>query len=163
MLSLGICQNCTMKTDNGSSAARLWSDKKLANNRKNLHCHSPSLTSAFSVNRTFWPLMSRWMTWWACRWARPWGEGERGRKAQDMSKGRRGEARRGEERREEEAHPEDLSGDVGYPVFLELVPFGVLHQVCDRTSSTELHHQLSEQVQNMNDQEGSPCYLIKQW
>lgn len=73
-----------------------------------------------------------------------------------MSKVRRGEARQGEERREDEAHPEDLSGDVGYPVFLELVPFGVLHQICDRTSSTELHHQLSEQVQNMNDQEGSP-------
>lgn len=32
----------------------------------------PSLTSAFSVSRTFWPFMSLWMTLWAWRWERPW-------------------------------------------------------------------------------------------
>lgn len=32
----------------------------------------PSLTSAFSVSSTFCPLMSRWITLWAWRWARPW-------------------------------------------------------------------------------------------
>lgn len=31
----------------------------------------PSLTSAFSVSSTFWPLMSLWMTLWAWRWERP--------------------------------------------------------------------------------------------
>lgn len=31
----------------------------------------PSLTSAFSVSRTFWPLMSLWITLWAWRWDRP--------------------------------------------------------------------------------------------
>lgn len=32
----------------------------------------PSLTSAFSVSSTFWPLMSLWITLWAWRWERPW-------------------------------------------------------------------------------------------
>lgn len=32
----------------------------------------PSLTSAFSVSSTFWPLMSLWMTLWWWRWVRPW-------------------------------------------------------------------------------------------
>lgn len=32
----------------------------------------PSLTSAFSVSSTFCPLISRWITLWAWRWARPW-------------------------------------------------------------------------------------------
>lgn len=32
----------------------------------------PSLTSAFSVSKTFWPFMSRWITWWEWRWERPW-------------------------------------------------------------------------------------------
>lgn len=34
----------------------------------------PSLTSAFSVSSTFWPLMSLWMTLWAWRWERPWAQ-----------------------------------------------------------------------------------------
>lgn len=38
--------------------------------------------------------------------------------------------------------PEDLSGDVGDPVLLQRVAFGVLHQICDGTGATELHHQL---------------------
>lgn len=32
----------------------------------------PSLTSAFSVSKTFCPLMSLWITWWEWRWERPW-------------------------------------------------------------------------------------------
>ena len=32
---------------------------------------STSFTSALSVNRTFWPLMSRWMTLHACKWVKP--------------------------------------------------------------------------------------------
>lgn len=32
----------------------------------------PSLTSAFSVSSTFWPLMSLWITLWAWRCERPW-------------------------------------------------------------------------------------------
>lgn len=32
----------------------------------------PSLTSAFSVSRTFCPLISRWITLCWCRWLRPW-------------------------------------------------------------------------------------------
>lgn len=42
--------------------------------------------------------------------------------------------------------PEDLSGDVGDPVFLQCVAFGVLHQICDGTGATELHHQLEERT-----------------
>lgn len=34
-------------------------------------CIIPNLTSALSVSSTFWPLMSRWMTLLACRWANP--------------------------------------------------------------------------------------------
>ena len=40
--------------------------------------------------------------------------------------------------------PEDLSGDVGNPVLLQCVALGVLHQICDGPSATELHHQLEE-------------------
>lgn len=43
----------------------------------------PSLTSAFSVSRTFWPLMSRWITWCACRWAKPWAGGQRQTQTKD--------------------------------------------------------------------------------
>lgn len=32
----------------------------------------PSLTSAFSVSKTFCPLISRWITLCWCRWLRPW-------------------------------------------------------------------------------------------
>lgn len=41
------------------------------NDWRRTRSHVPSLTSAFSVSSTFCPLMSRWMTWWACRWAKP--------------------------------------------------------------------------------------------
>lgn len=44
---------------------------KLENNKKK-YLFLPSLTSAFSVSSTFWPLMSLWMTLWAWRWERPW-------------------------------------------------------------------------------------------
>lgn len=39
-------------------------------------------------------------------------------------------------------YPQDLSGDVSYPVFFECVPFGVLHKVRDGPSPTELHDKL---------------------
>lgn len=39
-------------------------------------------------------------------------------------------------------YPQYLSGDVSYPVFLQRVPFGVLHEVCNGPSPTELHHKL---------------------
>lgn len=42
-------------------------------------------------------------------------------------------------------HPENLPADVGDTVLLQGVPFRVLHQVCHRTSTTELHHQLWSQ------------------
>lgn len=35
-------------------------------------CVIPSLTSAFSVSKTFCPFMSLWITWWEWRWERPW-------------------------------------------------------------------------------------------
>lgn len=63
-------------------------------------------------------------------------EGERGMRVEQWT----GE----EEGEEEEPHPEDLPGDVGDPVFLQLVPFGVLHQVRDGAGTTELHHQLGK-------------------
>lgn len=40
--------------------------------------------------------------------------------------------------------PEDLSGDVGDPVLLQRVAFGVLHQIRDGAGAAELHHQLVE-------------------
>lgn len=39
-------------------------------------------------------------------------------------------------------YPQDLPGDVSYPVFFERVPFGVLHEVCDGPGPAELHHKL---------------------
>lgn len=39
-------------------------------------------------------------------------------------------------------YPQDLSGDVGYPVFLERVALGVLHEVCDGPGPAELHNKL---------------------
>lgn len=54
----------------------------------------------------------------------------------------RGEEERAESRRGEKAHSENLPRYVGDPVFLQLVPLGVLHQVCDGASTAELHHQL---------------------
>lgn len=40
----------------------------------------PSFTSAFSVNNTFCPLISLWITWWAWRCANPCIEEKRGRR-----------------------------------------------------------------------------------
>lgn len=40
------------------------------------------------------------------------------------------------------AYPQDLPGDVGYPVFLQRVALGVLHEVCDGSGPTELHNEL---------------------
>lgn len=45
-------------------------------------------------------------------------------------------------------HPENLSADVCNPVFLETVPFCLLHQVSDRARTTVLHHQLQEDERN---------------
>lgn len=39
-------------------------------------------------------------------------------------------------------YPQNFSGDVSYPIFLECVPFGVLHKVCNGPSPTELHNKL---------------------
>lgn len=43
------------------------------------------------------------------------------------------------------AHPENLPADVGNTVLLQGIPFCVLYQVCHRTSTTKLHHQLWSQ------------------
>lgn len=40
----------------------------------------PSFTSAFSVNNTFCPLISLWITWWAWRCAKPCIKEKRGRR-----------------------------------------------------------------------------------
>lgn len=40
----------------------------------------PSFTSAFSVNNTFCPLISLWITWWAWRCANPCIKEKRGRR-----------------------------------------------------------------------------------
>lgn len=45
-------------------------------------------------------------------------------------------------------HPENLSADVRYPVFLKAVPFCLLHQISDRASTTVLHHQLQRDKRN---------------
>lgn len=39
-------------------------------------------------------------------------------------------------------HPQDLPADVGDPLLLQRVPFGIFDQVCDRAGPAELHHQL---------------------
>lgn len=44
----------------------------------------PSLTSAFSVSRTFWPLMSLWITLWAWRWDRPCSYKNKTKKKKDQ-------------------------------------------------------------------------------
>lgn len=59
------------------------------------------------------------------------------------------------ENRRRGTHSEDLSGDVSDPVFLQLVSLRVLHQICDRTGTTELHYQLP------NRQKQSLSYLTK--
>ena len=40
------------------------------------------------------------------------------------------------------SHPEDLPADVGDPLLLQRVPFGVFDQIRYRAGTTELHHQL---------------------
>lgn len=40
------------------------------------------------------------------------------------------------------SHPEDLSADVGDPLLLQRVPFGVFDQIRHRAGTAELHHQL---------------------
>lgn len=45
------------------------------------------------------------------------------------------------------SHPEDLSADVGDPLLLQRVPFGVFDEVCHRAGPAELHHQLHTQKQ----------------
>lgn len=97
----------------------------------------PSLTSAFSVSSTFWPLMSLWMTlcWW--RWVRPW------RKKKTLWKQKKSRSKSAPVSvNNYSSHPQDLSADVGDPLLLQRVAFGVFDQVCDWTSTTELHHQL---------------------
>lgn len=47
----------------------------------------PSLTSAFSVSRTFWPFMSLWMTLWAWRWERPWANTEKSNRGEEEGGG----------------------------------------------------------------------------
>lgn len=44
-------------------------------------------------------------------------------------------------------YPENLSGDICYPVFFQGIPFCVLHKVCDRASSTKLHNKLQNKYQ----------------
>lgn len=44
-------------------------------------------------------------------------------------------------------YPENLSGDIGYPVFFQGIPFRVLHKVCDRARSTKLHNKLQNKYQ----------------
>lgn len=44
-------------------------------------------------------------------------------------------------------YPENLSGDIGYPVFFQGIPFCVLHKVCDRARSTKLHNKLQNKYQ----------------
>lgn len=41
-------------------------------------------------------------------------------------------------------YPENLSGDVGYPVLLQSISFCVLHKVCNRACTTELHNKLQK-------------------
>lgn len=48
-----------------------WDEITSQKDIKNSLINLPNFTSAFSVNNTFCPLMSRWITWWACRCANP--------------------------------------------------------------------------------------------
>lgn len=45
-------------------------------------------------------------------------------------------------------YPENLSGDVCYPVFFQSIPFRVLHEVRDRACSTKLHNKLQKKYQH---------------
>lgn len=45
-------------------------------------------------------------------------------------------------------YPENLPGDVRYPVFFQSIPFRVLHEVCDRACSTKLHNKLQNKHQH---------------
>lgn len=125
-----------------------WSsDSYIRNGQTHKITRSPNLTSAFSVSRTFWPLMSLWMTLWWWRWVRPCrravGEEswvERGYAEKDWGSGSC-------------AYPEDLTADVGCPLLLQGVTLGVLDQVRHRSSTTKLHHQLHVK----DDQSGLAC------
>jgi len=46
------------------------------------------------------------------------------------------------------SYPENLSGDICYPVFFQSIPFCVLHKVCDRACSTKLHNKLQNKYQH---------------
>lgn len=45
-------------------------------------------------------------------------------------------------------YPQNLSGDICYPVFFQGIPFRVLHKVCDRAGSTKLHNKLKNKYQH---------------
>lgn len=45
-------------------------------------------------------------------------------------------------------YPENLPGDVRYPIFFQSIPFRVLHEVCDRACSTKLHNKLQNKYQH---------------
>lgn len=48
-------------------------------------------------------------------------------------------------------YPENLSGDICYPVFLQSIPFCVLHKVCDGACSTKLHNKLQNKYQHITN------------
>lgn len=50
------------------------------------------------------------------------------------------------------SHPEDLPADVGDPLLLQRVPFGVFDQIRYRAGPTELHHQLQTHTNILTDQ-----------
>lgn len=54
--------------------------KGWTNEKVDVRAYLPSFTSAFSVNNTFCPLISLWITWWAWRWANPCMKKRRGRR-----------------------------------------------------------------------------------
>lgn len=94
--------------------------------------------------------MSRWMTWWACRWAKPCREQtvsvitDRSTKRSNNPIFSVVPMNSGSFYVRVCTNPENLPGDVGNPVLLQRVAFSVLDQICYGTSATELHHQLQE-------------------
>lgn len=61
----------------------MWEHHKTkgwTNEEGDVCAYLPSFTSAFSVNNTFCPLISLWITWWAWRWANPCMKKRRGRR-----------------------------------------------------------------------------------
>lgn len=55
-------------------------NKGWMNEEVDVRAYLPSFTSAFSVNNTFCPLISLWITWWAWRCANPCVKKKRGRR-----------------------------------------------------------------------------------